>query len=272
MTVANGDKMKMIGSGSIDLFSKKNTKCVICTDCPTNLLSINKIAQELNCEIIFTTKKVIFQDWNTKSVIGERVFENRLYYLKEETCNFVAKREEEIGTLWHKRIGHPSDKILKCIFYFKTLDCSNCELCKLGKHTKLPFSLSKCKSKKLFKLIHSDVWGPVPVESFNGFKYFVIFIDNFSKTTWLYLLKNKSEVFSQFVNFCKFVENQYDTKINTFRSDNGTEFVNYNFTNFFKEKGILHQTTCVYTPEQNEVSEQKKSTSIRSYTSNLVSK
>jgi hypothetical protein len=122
MTVANGDKIKIIGSGSIDLFSKKLSNVSYVQDCPTNLLSINKIAQELNCEIIFTTKKVIFQDWNTKSVIGEGVLENGLYYLKEETCNFVAKREEEIGTLWYKKIDHPSDKILKCIFYFKILD------------------------------------------------------------------------------------------------------------------------------------------------------
>jgi transposase InsO family protein len=93
--------------------------------------------------------------------------------------------------------------------------------------------------------------------SFNGYKYFVIFIDDFSRTTWLYLLKNKSEVFSQFVDFCNYVENQFDTKIKIFRSDNGTEFVNQNFANLFKEKGILHQTTCVYTPQQNGVSERK---------------
>jgi transposase InsO family protein len=53
------------------------------------------------------------------------------------------------------------------------------------------------------------------------------------------------------------VENQFDTKIKTFRSDNGTEFVNRNFLEFFKQRGILHQTTCVYTPEQNGVSERK---------------
>jgi transposase InsO family protein len=53
------------------------------------------------------------------------------------------------------------------------------------------------------------------------------------------------------------VENQFDTKIKTFRSDNGTEFVNRNFLEFFKQRGILHQTTCVYTFEQNGVSEWK---------------
>jgi hypothetical protein len=83
MTVANGDKIKFIGSGSIDLFFKKLPNVLYVQDCPTNLLSINKIAQQINCEIIFTTKKVIFQDWNMKSVIGECILENGLYYLKK---------------------------------------------------------------------------------------------------------------------------------------------------------------------------------------------
>jgi transposase InsO family protein len=130
-------------------------------------------------------------------------------------------------------------------------------VCKLGKHTRLPFYSSNCKSEKPFDLIHSDVWGPAPIESFNGNKYFVLFIDDFSRTTWLYLMKNKSEVFSHFQEFYNFVENQFNAKIKIFRTDNGTEFVNQNFSNFFKQKGILHQTTCVYTPEQNGVSERK---------------
>jgi Integrase core domain len=81
------------------------------------------------------------------------------------------------------------------------------------------------KVKKPFELIHSDVWGPAPIESFNGYRYFIIFIDDFSKTTWLYLMKNKSKVFSKFQEFYTFVENQFDAKIKIFRSDNGTEFI-----------------------------------------------
>jgi hypothetical protein len=62
MTVANGDKIKIIESGSINLFSKKISNVLYIQDCPTNLLLINKITQELNCEIIFSTKKVIFRN------------------------------------------------------------------------------------------------------------------------------------------------------------------------------------------------------------------
>jgi hypothetical protein len=99
---------------------------------------------------------------------------------------------------------------------------------------KLSFPLSKCKSKKSFKLIYSIFWEQAPLDFFNGYKYVVIFIDDFLRITWLYLLKNKSEIFSQFVDFYNFVKKQFDTKIKTFRSNNGMKFVNRSFIEFFK--------------------------------------
>jgi GAG-pre-integrase domain len=81
---------------------------------------------------------VIFQEWITRNVIGKGFLENELYFLNEEKNIFSAKKNEELGALWHRRIGHPSDKILRYIFDFKKLDCSNCEVCKLEKHTRLP--------------------------------------------------------------------------------------------------------------------------------------
>jgi transposase InsO family protein len=70
-------------------------------------------------------------------------------------------------------------------------------------------------------------------------------------------MKNKSEVFSKFQEFYNFIENQFDAKIKFFRSDNETKFINQKFSNLLKQKEILHQTTCVYTPQQNGVSERK---------------
>jgi hypothetical protein len=70
-------------------------------------------------------------------------------------------------------------------------------------------------------------------------------------------LKTKNEVLSHFQEFSNFIENHYSAKVKIFRSDNGTEYVNKNFTEFFKQKGILHQTTCINTPEQNGIFERK---------------
>jgi transposase InsO family protein len=74
--------------------------------------------------------------------------------------------------------------------------------------------------------VHSDVWGLAPITSYNHFRYFVTFIDDFSRTTWVYLLSTKDEVFQKILEFLTFVENQYNTKIKIFRYDNGNEYIN----------------------------------------------
>jgi Integrase core domain/GAG-pre-integrase domain len=200
---------------------------------------------------------VIFQDQESGKKIGEGFFKNGLYYLKEpiNKCH-VSLSLINHDKLLHCRFGHPSDQVLNKLFFYN-LDSSNCDVCKLAKQTRLPFSLSTSISEAKFELVHSDVWGPAPVDSYNHFKYFVTFIDDFSRTTWVYLLKGKNEVFSCFKDFLNFVGNQYSAKIKVFRSDNGTEYVNKKIFELLKSKGILYQTTCINTPEQNGVSERK---------------
>ena len=78
-----------------------------------------------------------------------------------------------------------------------------------------------------------------------------------SKCTWLYLLKQKSEVLCAFKNFYTLVCNQYNASVKVFRSANGTEYINRDFNKFLTSRGIIHQTTCVNTVEQNDVAERK---------------
>lgn len=83
------------------------------------------------------------------------------------------------------------------------------------------------------------------------------FIDGFSRCTWLYLLKHKSEVFSGFKDFHSMVRNQYGVSVKILRSDNGTEYISKEFGVYLSYHGIIHQTTCVNTAEQNGVAERK---------------
>ena len=138
------------------------------------------------------------------------------------------------------------------------LDLKNipCDTCYLSKSTRLPFMLSSSRSNKMFDIVHSDVWGPT-IESFDGYKYFVSFVDDFSRVTWIYLLKFKSEVMHVFQNFHMLVMTQFFTKIKILRSDNGTEFMSKNMTQYLASHGILHQSSCVGTPQQNGVAECK---------------
>ena len=76
-----------------------------------------------------------------------------------------------------------------------------------------------------FELVHSDVWGPCPVVSPTGFRYFVTFFDDYSRTTWLYLIKNRLEVFSHFRVFCAEIHTQFHVSVQNLRSDNVKEYI-----------------------------------------------
>ena len=75
------------------------------------------------------------------------------------------------------------------------------------------------------EIIHADVCGPMRTKGLNGERYFLLFVDDFTRMTWMFLLKNKSETFNCFQNFKELTENEIDMKIKCLRSDNGGEFI-----------------------------------------------
>ena len=83
-----------------------------------------------------------------------------------------------------------------------------------------------------FELVHSDVWSPCPVMSPTGFNYFVTFVDDFSRVTWLYLMKSRSELFSHFSVFCSEIQTQFQILVQTLRSDNAKEYLSKYFQSF----------------------------------------
>jgi hypothetical protein len=94
--------------------------------------------------------------------------------------------------------------------------------------SRIPLVAVEHKSRTPFDIIHSDVWGPSPVLSFNSHRYFVLFTDDFSRYTWVYFLKTKSEVFEIFHQFQKMIERQFHAKIKFFHSDWGGEYQKLN--------------------------------------------
>ncbi|KAM2926469.1 hypothetical protein FF1_043834 [Malus domestica] len=127
----------------------------------------------------------------------------------------------------------------------------------MSKSTRLPFVSSQSRTSKLFEVVHSDIWGTSCVESFDGYKYYVTFIDDYSRVIWVYLLKFKGDFFEAFKEFHKLITNQFASKLYTLRSDNGTEYTSNNMSNYLSNHGIVHQTSCVGTPQQNGVAERK---------------
>ena len=138
---------------------------------------------------------------------------------------------------------------------------SLCEGCILGKQHRESFPSGKSIRAKLpLEIIHSDLCGTMQAPSLAGSLYFLTFIDDFTRKTWIYFLKNKSEVFEKFQNFKALVENQSGLHIKVLRTDRGGEYISNEFLKFCRENGIHKQFTTRYTLQQNGVAERKNRT------------
>ena len=94
-------------------------------------------------------------------------------------------------------------------------------------------------------------------ESHTGCQYFIIFVDDYSRTMWVHLLKTKGEASNVITQFCEMIHNQFGRKIKRFRSDNGIEFFNTEVQSYFLNNDIIHESSCVNTPQQNGLAERR---------------
>ena len=122
-----------------------------------------------------------------------------------------------------------ASKVIEGIPEIQTKHEGICKGCVKGKNTKKKFPSSESKAKGILEIIHSDVCGPMSSSSLRGYVYYVSFIDDFSRKTWIYFMKNKDEVFSKFKVFKSLIKNHIEKKIKTFQSDNGVEFTSNEF-------------------------------------------
>ena len=112
--------------------------------------------------------------------------------------------------------------------------------CALRKYTLTAFPSSDSRSKGVLELIHSDLCGPMSSSSLTGFEYYITFIDDFSRKTWIYFLRSKrsKEVLLRFQEFKALVENQIGKKIKVLQLDNGGEYTSHAFNEFCRQEGI----------------------------------
>jgi hypothetical protein len=198
-------------------------------------------------------------------VIGKE--EGGLYKIKGHSEAAMTHAIENPCELWHRILAHINYKALpyvcKAVTGLPELKVDHegvCNGCAQGKNIKNPFPKRDNKAEVVLELIHSYVCGPMPSSSISGYVYYVYFIDDYSRKTWVYFLKSKDEVFSKFKEFKALIENLSERKIKILRSDNGGEYTSKEFVNYCKDVGIKRDLTTPYNPQQNGVVERKNIT------------
>jgi transposase InsO family protein len=134
----------------------------------------------------------------------------------------------------------------------------DCNVCNIAKSTRVSLKQNyvyKRTTNAVLERVYMDLWGPSPVTSLGGNKYFLTIIDDFTRKRFVYLLKNKTEVFYYFKKFLASAERQLNVKLKCVRTDNGLEFCHKEFEAFLNDLGIKIERTSTYTPEQNGVCE-----------------
>jgi hypothetical protein len=174
----------------------------------------------------------------------------------------VANLHERISiNEWHKRLGHPSHKMITHLinsFSLPTINKKNlsfCSSCSINKAHRQPFRQNSLSSHAPLNLLCTDVWGPSSTTGITGARYYLIFVDYLTKYIWFYPMETKSSVRTIFPQFKNLVENQFQLKIKSAYSNNGDEFVA--LKHYFTTNGISHYTTTPHTLQQNGVFEQR---------------
>ncbi|MDV3183805.1 MAG: DDE-type integrase/transposase/recombinase, partial [Sweet potato little leaf phytoplasma] len=162
---------------------------------------------------------------------------------------------------WHSRLGHASARVVKNVLKSCNVSVSLnenfdfCDACQKGKSHRLPFNLSHSHTWHPLELVHCDLWGPAPIASTFGYKFYISFVDDFTRMTHIFPLKTKSEAFKTFCQYKSLVENRFEKKIKILQTDWGGEF--RSFSSFLNEHGIEFRHSCPHTSQQNGVVEHK---------------
>ena len=259
--IADGRSCPVLGSGQSRATSSLPLQNVLyIPGFLTNLLSISVITKALHCGVFFFPHHCVFQDLDTGRRIGLGHENGRgIYELVADTPSTglqalfalsASSSSLHDSFLWHCRLGHPSFVKLKETLPWLNLSEFHCESCELGKHHRSSYpSRTGPPTHRPFDLVHCDVWGPAPHPSPTGGKYYMVFVDDYTRASWTYILKSRKEVLSRVQHFLLEIITQYDTIVKVLRTDNALEFTQKAIEELFLAHGIVHQTTCPYTSQ-----------------------
>ena len=265
--ISEGDVLLGMGLVSARQITLKDVLCI--PSATANLFSI-PCAAARGAEITFGKDSCSVSVAGVVELRAQRR-SNGLFCVPGKQQGFVqlVAPPKESAELWHRRFGHLGYRSLARLASAKMVDGlavppeafataahdGLCEPCVLAKQQRAPFPNSQSQSARPLELLHMDVCGPLPVASLGGSKYVVTFLDDFSRLSVVKPVARKSCVPDVVRATVELLENQSGVRLQKVRTDNGSEYVNSELGTFFAQKGVVHERTVPYTPEQNGAAE-----------------
>ncbi|GAU33542.1 hypothetical protein TSUD_143350 [Trifolium subterraneum] len=272
VTIGNGEHVDVKGKGVVAIETPSGIKYIadvlFVPEINQSLLSVGQM-MEKNYTLHFKDKRCTILDPSGSKLMTVGMRGKSFPIEWKQTTMHAFPSNVDDSSLWHRRLGHFSYSTLKQMSSHDLVEnlpiiddvVDMCDVCQFGKQSRLPFPVeSTWRASEKLQLIHTDVCGPMPTTSLNGNKYFLLFIDDFTRMCWVFFLRQESDVFPAFQSFKLMVEKEVDCQIKKLRSDNGNEYTAGEFKVFCEQVGIQHQFTVPYTPQQNGVSERKNRT------------
>ena len=266
IVLGNGSGLHISHSGhaTLDSFSLSNILCV--PSMHHNLISVSQLCSSNNITIEFFPSFFLVKDRLTGAPLLRGESKNNVYEWPNtrESAGMIKRAcvgQKLSPETWHNRLGHPSSKVFQFLASNQIIPSTsfkkefNCDSCMCSKSHRLPFGMSSLISRKPLDLLYTDVWGPSPVKSLDGFSYYLLIVDHFTKYVWLFPMKFKSDTLPIFTKFKAMIENYFSTPIVTLYSDGGGEFLG--LKPFLEKHGIQHLLTPPYTPQHNAPAERR---------------
>ncbi|CAN0876377.1 Retrovirus-related Pol polyprotein from transposon TNT 1-94 [Linum grandiflorum] len=287
--VANGESLYVAGIGRVSTSHLELPDTLHVPNLVPNLVSVGQLTDH-GCVVSFSPTGCSIQDQTSKCQIGSGSKVGRNFVLTScgadaggsSSSSNIQNIENDVSfgvsnnvspsvrkwSLWHARLGHPHFTRLRLMIQqhliptsinFKDLDTSatTCVYCIEAKTKKLSFSASTSQDYKPFDLIHTDLWGPSPVTSRLGFRYFVLLINQATRYTWVYMLHLKSDLCRIIQEFISMIQTQFNHTVKVICSDSGGEYSSTSLHDFYKKQGIIFQSSCLGVSEQNGLVERK---------------
>ena len=273
ITAANNRVFYATGMGDLRINVPNGSKSTYITlkdalyapDMTLTVISISKIASA-GYSVIFEDKFCKIKNKIGKIVGKIEARPNGLYRVDRPIASAAAAQEQVDILTIHRRLGHISANSIRDLIranaatglhpidLHSPISCDSCEHAKATRKI-IRKSTINPRAQAFGDEVHTDVWGPAPVKTIGGRRYYITFTDDHSRFTKIELLRTKDEAFAVYKAFAAWAKTQHGAIIKRLRSDRGGEYTSGEFTTFLKSQGTEHRLTTHDTPQHNGVAE-----------------